>query len=429
MEPWLRYATTSDGISIAYTVVGSGPPLVRISGGLWDNAQGFQRIQPFHHQVEKLAAHYTHIQYDTRGTGSSQRGVADFSLEAQLADLEAVVEANGIERMSILSHFTGGFAGMAYAARNPDKVSKLVLFRPHLRGADYFNERAIRAMAAYRAMAAEDWWGYLTTVANRAFRFDHPDLARELAAVYNDSMTPETIRRFQDDYALIDVSDVPEKIACPTLVIVDTVRGGGFSEDTWRDVASRIPNVSLVMVRGNLPLSMLDETTDAILSFLGERPQTTERETAAGEALQVLMYVRVDHPDASYESILREMARARGAVRFATAPDGYVASFRSAQMALDSAVDVQNAFTAQGDPGGVRIGIDAVDQMAAGAEGIGLAGHRAVQLGARATAGQVLVTDVVRQLVTGKGYPFATREPLYESSDEPVTVHELSWRN
>ncbi|HWC28610.1 MAG TPA: hypothetical protein VG845_00885, partial [Dehalococcoidia bacterium] len=236
------------------------------------------------------------------------------------------------------------------------------------------------------------------------------------------------IRRFQDDYALVDVSDVPEQIACPTLVVVDTIRGSGFSEETWREVASRVPNVSLVMVRGNLPLSMLDETTDAILSFLGEGPQVADRESG-GDALQVLMYVRVDHPDATYESILREMSRSRGAVRFATAPDGYVASFRSAQMALDTAVDVQHAFSGQGDPARVRIGIDAVDRMAAGAEGIGLAGHRAVLIGSRAQPGEVLVTDVVRQLVTGKGFPFAPRDALYESSDEPLTVHELRWRD
>ncbi|HXH23314.1 MAG TPA: alpha/beta fold hydrolase [Dehalococcoidia bacterium] len=428
MDSWLRYATTADGLSIAYTVLGSGPPLVRITGGLWDHAQGYQRIEPFRRQLERLAARFTHIQYDARGTGLSQRGIADFSLEAQLSDLQAVIEASGVDKVNLLSHFTGGFAGMAYAARNPDRVSNLILFRPHLRGTDYFNERAIRAMAAYREMAAEDWWGYLSTVTNRAVRFDNPELARQLAAVYNESMTPETIRRFQDDYSQIDVSDLPERIACPTLIVVDTARGA-FSDDPWREVAARIPNVSLVMVRGALPLAYLDETTDAILSFLGQEAGTTARDDG-GEALQVLLYMKVEQPGPSYEATLREMTRARGGLRFGPGGEGYIAAFRSAQMALETAVDIQNVFTTQGDPAGLRIGVDAVDQVVAGASGLGVAGQRAALIGNAAVPGEVLVTDVVRQLVTGKGFLFAARDAgAYEGSDEPVHVYELRWRS
>jgi pimeloyl-ACP methyl ester carboxylesterase len=123
-------------VSIAYTVAGSGKPLVRITGGLWDHAQGCWRVPPMRRQLERLAGHFTHIQYDARGTGLSQRGVADFGIEAQLRDLEAVVAANQLERFDLLAHFTGGFAALSYASRNPDKVAHMVLLRPHLRGSE-----------------------------------------------------------------------------------------------------------------------------------------------------------------------------------------------------------------------------------------------------------------------------------------------------
>ncbi len=219
-------------------------------------------------QLERLATYFTHIQYDARGTGLSQRGVADFRIEAQLRDLDAVVAANRLERFDLLAHFTGGFAALSYAARNPDKVAHMVLLRPHLRGSEYFNARVIRAMAAYRQMAAEDWLGYLSTVTNRAMRFEHPDIARHLVSVYSESMTPETIRLFEEQYSQIDVSETPEKIACPTLIL-DAGRSG-LSDESWREVAARIPNVSLQMVKADMPLAYMDDATDAVLSFLGE---------------------------------------------------------------------------------------------------------------------------------------------------------------
>lgn len=426
MEPWLQYATTSDGVNIAYALAGSGPPLVRITGGLWDHAQGYWRVTPMRRQLERLCTHFTHIQYDARGTGLSQRGVADFRLEAQLRDLEAVVEASQLDQFNLLGHFTGGFAAMSYAALNPERVSRLVLFRPHLRGSDYFNDRVIRALDAYRKMAAEDWWGYLGTVTNRAMRFERPDIARQMMAVYDESMTPETILRFEQDYKQIDVTDVPERIVCPTLIVVESERSG-FSEDAWREVASLIPNVSLVMVRAEMPLAHMDEVTDAILSFLQE--EKSGRMAPAAEALQVLLFMSVSGAPADYETVLREMVRARGAVSFFRASGGFVAGFRSAQMALETARDLQQAFTGQGDPAKLRIGADAVDQTSAEAEPEAASDTRAARAARAAEEGEVLVTDVVRQLVTGKGFAFLTRsERLDQGSDEPVTLHELRWR-
>ncbi len=431
MEPWLQYTTTADKVSIAFAVAGSGPPLVRITGGLWDHAQGYWRVTPMRKQLERLAGHFTHIQYDARGTGLSQRGVTDFGLEAQLKDLEAVVSANGLSEFYLLCHYTGVFAGMAYAARNPGRVSRLILFHPHLRGSDYFNERSMRAMAAYRQMAAEDWFGYLSTVTNRTMRFAHPEVARQLLGVYNESMTPETIRLFEEQYSQIDVSDAPAHIQSPTLIIVESGRNG-FSEDAWREVAGAIPNVSLVMVRPDMPLAYKDETTDAILSFLGEgsMPAAGAAGAAAAESLQVLLYIGFEGPLAAYESVLREMVLSRGGLRFVPASGGFIASFRSAQMALEAASAVQQAFTGQGDPARMRIGVDAVDQTAADPQYVSVPSQRALLAGQAAGEGEVLVTDVVRQLITGKGFLFSARpEVLDVASDEPVTLYELRWRD
>jgi pimeloyl-ACP methyl ester carboxylesterase len=166
-----QYARTRDGVTVAYSVAGAGPPLVRVQGALWDHCTGYWRVSPAARQLARLARHFTHIQGDVRGVGLSPRGGADFSIDAQVADLEAVVDANHLESFDLLGHMTGGPAAITYAARHPEKVQRLLLFSPHLRGADYFASVAIRAFAGYRSVAADDWQGYLQTLAMRTLRF------------------------------------------------------------------------------------------------------------------------------------------------------------------------------------------------------------------------------------------------------------------
>jgi hypothetical protein len=194
-------------------------------------------------------------------------------------------------------------------------------------------------------------------------------------------------------------------------------------------VASAIANVSLVMVRADMPLAYLDAATEAVLSFLSEEPAAGQGSAPTAEALQVLLFISVAAPGPGYESIMREMVRSRGATSFGAVAGGYSAAFRSAQMALETAGDLQQAFTAQGDPAGLRIGGDAVDRTSGEADQLAESSRRAGQVALTAAGGEVLVTDVVRQLVTGKGFLFAARTPgLYEGSDEPVAIYELRWR-
>ncbi|HEY7269171.1 MAG TPA: alpha/beta hydrolase [Dehalococcoidia bacterium] len=421
MEPWLQYTTTSDGVSIAYTVAGSGAPLIRVTGGLWDHAQGYWRIAPMRLQLERFASRFTHIQYDARGTGLSQRGVADFRLEAQLADLEAVAAANNADRFALMAHFTGGFAAMAFAARHPERVSHLILFRPHLRGTDYFNANVIRAMDAYRHMASEDWFGYLGTITNRAFRFEQPDLARQLVAVYNESMTPETVQLFEEQYRDIDVSAYVERIQAPTLIVVEAGRSG-FPDDPWREIASMIPNVSLQMVRAKMPLAYTDEATDAILSFAGAAVGQHEADTGGG--LEVVVFVAVGPVGAGREARLRELARSRGATRVQAEDGGFVLAFRSAQLALETAAALHAALAVPGTT--VCIGIDAVDPS--DANGDAQPSAKAAGVARLAGDGEVLVTDVVRQLVTGKGFLFGARAETVGDGEDSTRLYQLSWQ-
>ena len=372
-------------------------------------------------QLERFATHFTHIQYDARGTGLSQRGVADFRLEAQLADLEAVLAANELGRFILIAHFTGGFAAMAFAARHPERVSHLILFRPHLRGSDYFSARVIRAMDAYRHMADEDWYGYLSTIANRSLRFEHSDIARQLVGVYNESMTPETVQLFEQQYRDIDVSAEVERIQAPTLIVIEAGRTG-FPDQPWREIAAAIPNVSVQMVTATMPLAYSDEATDLIFSFLGATSQASQAEPA--QALEVLVFVAFSEPRGGQEARLREAVRGRRVSRVVAEDGGFILAFRLPPMALETAAYLHDNLV----EGGLHIGIDAFDPSDSDPGGAGRHSAKAATAAGIASAGEVLVTDVVRQLVTGKGFLFASRPETVQQGEDALRLYQLSWR-
>src|SRR5689334_5930831 len=103
MEPEIRYTTTSDGVSIAYYTMGEGHPLVIASTMLWSHLQlELPRVGEFYRSGQGLGRGMQVVRYDARGTGLSDRSTLDFSMEARLRDLEAVVERLRLTRFALL---------------------------------------------------------------------------------------------------------------------------------------------------------------------------------------------------------------------------------------------------------------------------------------------------------------------------------------
>jgi len=86
------------------------------------------------HWLEGLAEGHTVLRYDERGCGLSDRNVEDVSLEARVADLEAVINDAGFEQVDLLGMSQGGPVAIAYAARHPERVNRLVLYATYARG-------------------------------------------------------------------------------------------------------------------------------------------------------------------------------------------------------------------------------------------------------------------------------------------------------
>src|ERR1700730_978913 len=125
-EQQIRFCTTEDGVQLAYSQIGNGPPLVKT--GNWMTHLEFDFESPiWRHLYRELSRDHQLIRYDARGNGLSDREIEDVSLETYVGDLEAVVEAAGLERFALFGISQGCAISIAYAVRHPQRVTHLVL--------------------------------------------------------------------------------------------------------------------------------------------------------------------------------------------------------------------------------------------------------------------------------------------------------------
>ena len=156
MELNMQYALTADGVRIAYAVAGHGRPLVRVPHAPFSHCQVEWRQGDFY---DRLCQNRSVVTFDPRGTGLSDRDVADYSLDARLLDLEAVVDRLGLETFALNAIRQSGALVITYAVRHPERVTHLVL------DDTFADARAVAKSPISRALRelASDWDAECTT--------------------------------------------------------------------------------------------------------------------------------------------------------------------------------------------------------------------------------------------------------------------------
>jgi pimeloyl-ACP methyl ester carboxylesterase/DNA-binding CsgD family transcriptional regulator len=129
----IRFCTAADGARLAYALHGSGPPLVRVATWL-THLESDWNSPVWQHWVQRLGETHTVLRYDERGCGLSDPEVGVLSVDTWVGDLEAVVDAAGLERFDLLGVSQGAAIAVAYAARHPQRVARLVLYGGYARG-------------------------------------------------------------------------------------------------------------------------------------------------------------------------------------------------------------------------------------------------------------------------------------------------------
>jgi pimeloyl-ACP methyl ester carboxylesterase/class 3 adenylate cyclase len=244
MEQQIRFCMTSEGVRLAYAILGEGPPLVVVSGWFshlqyeWDNADvgAFWR---------GLARGRRVIRYDKRGTGLSDRDVADLSFEARVRDLKAIADTLELDRFDLLGISEGGATAAAFAARHGERVASLMLYGAYPR----LPFRRDLVDVFLHAIRTE--WG-VGSAAMTAFTMPgDAKSASWLADSMRASSSGETAARFLETTLAMDVTPILKTIRVPTLV---AHRKGDpiHPFELAREMAALIPDARFAPLEGHV---------------------------------------------------------------------------------------------------------------------------------------------------------------------------------
>jgi class 3 adenylate cyclase/pimeloyl-ACP methyl ester carboxylesterase len=266
----IRFCTAPDGVQLAYSMIGQGPPLMKT--GNWMTHLEFDLESPiWRHLYRELARDRRVIRYDPRGNGLSDRSVDEISFDAFVRDLEAVVDAAGITRFALLGISQGCATSIAYAVRHPDRVSHLVLYGGYAVG---FNRRARSA-----AQKEEDdalvtlmrvGWGKENPTFRQLFTSQFmPGGTKEQADWYNElqriTVSADVAVRITEANADIDVSALLPRVTVPTLVM-HAREDARVPFEAGRRMAAGIPGARFVPLQGRNHLFL--ESEPAFAQFL-----------------------------------------------------------------------------------------------------------------------------------------------------------------
>lgn len=269
-EQDIRFCTSSDGVGIAYASVGEGPPLVKTAN--WLNHLEFDWHSPvWRHVFIALSRDHKLVRYDERGNGLSDWEVDDISFDAFVRDLEAVIDAAGLDRFALLGISQGCPVCIAYAVRHPERVSKLVLYGGYAQGWAKRGEKDRQRGHAMLELIRQGW-GQDNPAFRQMFTSTMiPGATREQMQWFNElqrrTTSPENAARLRLAMGDIDVMALLPKISVPTLVL--HAREDAVAPfDGGRKMAALIPGARFVPLEGANHL--LIENEPAWPRFLAE---------------------------------------------------------------------------------------------------------------------------------------------------------------
>jgi len=252
MQQTIRFIKSADGTRLAVGTSGQGPPLVKSAN--WLSHLEFDWRSPvWRHWFRFLSAGRQLIRFDPRGCGLSDWDVADLSHAAQVADLEAIVDASDLETFPLLGISQGGAACIEYAVRHPERVTKLLLYGCYAEGWAQRGEDSRRHGEALVELIRQGWGQE-----NPAFRslfasLFIPDATSEQVRWFSDLMRtttqPEIAARIIEAFGQINVRSLLPLVKVPT-VVVHARNDARIPFDQGRLLATEIPDASFVTLEG-----------------------------------------------------------------------------------------------------------------------------------------------------------------------------------
>ena len=430
--PSIQYARTDDGVNIAYWVTGRGPLLLHEMLPAASHLEFEWNVPSLSAWYEQLSQSFTVVRFDHRGRGLSDRNLSDLSLAAHLRDIDAVVAAVGMSSFVFLGAHHMGPVAISYTATKSASVSHLVLLSSWASGRDVRD-----AVDASRALSKVDRGIWAENIARfvAGTRAPEPELLELLKNRAVDADSPSIML---EAFARFDVTDQLQHVGVPTLVLYES--GSVGSIDPARSMAAGIPGAKLVALATQGTPFFTGQAVDVLLAALstfagvdvaGQSPSPTaatpirtilftdlESSTALTQAIGDAKVQDILH---GHNDVVRAALAAHDGEEVKHTGDGIMASFGSAVSAVEAALAIQRGLV--GAEVRVRVGLNAGEPIQEDGDLFGGSVQLAARVCDRAEPGQVLVSNVVRELCTGKMFRFADQgEAMLKGFPEPVRL-------
>jgi class 3 adenylate cyclase/pimeloyl-ACP methyl ester carboxylesterase len=457
MQQDIRFCKTSDGVRIAYSIMGSGPPLL-VSSGWVSHLELELAAPPRRMRLEALASHFTVIRYDKRGVGLSDRNVNDLSVDARLPDIEAVVEDAGLDRFFLQGISEGGPLAIKYSALHPERVIRLALLGTFADGS-----RLPRSKESGEALAAlvRAEWGLGSETLTSMFI---PGATQEERDGFKRLQRAGATGDVAADIMLADyntdVRNYLEKVQAPTLVIHS--RGDrAVRFELGREIAAGIPKARLFPLESNrhvpepeLMQLSVREMVRFFLEGIGESPPPDQPAYPAASIAEsqperrtrgtaTIMFLDIADStgltealgdDAfrsrsrALESEMRRTIEAHGgrAIAGRVLGDGILALFSSASEGIECALACRST---AGEHGlSLHLGLHAGDVIEEGNNVYGGAVNLASRVANASAPDEILVSDTIRNLArTSAGVTFEDRGlHALKGIDEPQRLYAVA---
>ena len=422
MPPVARYAKSGD-LHIAYIVEGDGPidlmwipPWISQVEYLWSE----RSLERFMHRITSFARLIT---FDRRGSGLSDPFFGAPTLEEQMDDLLAVMDAAGSERVAIVGTLEGGPMAIMFAATHPDRVSALVLYATFARatwapGYEFAWPAEVRD--EHMNELVEHWGEGLTPAGVAPSEAGDPAFMEWAGRLERLTASPSTIRRIVDLIGRFDVRDVLPTIRVPTLVMHR--RDDSFIQiEHSRYIAAHTPGARYVELEGSDNMFSLGDS-EALIGEIEEHLTGVRHVHEPDRMLATVLFTDIcdstrraaEMGDSGWRTLLERhdalfrhaLDRHRGREVKRTG-DGFLATFDGPARAIRCAASVAEAMSSLGIE--VRAGLHTGELEVMDNDLGGLAVHIAARVLDRASPSEVLVSGTVKDLVVGSGIEFDDR--------------------
>jgi DNA-binding winged helix-turn-helix (wHTH) protein/pimeloyl-ACP methyl ester carboxylesterase len=277
-KPTVTFCRTSDGINLAVSVAGDGPLLVKTAN--WLNHVEQDWISPvWGPMLQRLATRFRLVRYDGRGNGLSDHDVPEISFAMFERDLDAIVDALGLDKFPIFAMSQGAAAAVSYAARFPDRVSKLVLYGAYPLGRNQRGNSEDGALAQALLTIMRQGWGDENSAFMKAFSSIYlpegsPEEIGWFAQMQRVSTSAENAVRLRSACDDINVMHYLPKVRAPTLVL-HARHDNVVPFDQGRLLAKTIPNARFVALEGKNHVPLPNEPAwtrlmEEVEAFLAE---------------------------------------------------------------------------------------------------------------------------------------------------------------